>query len=96
MLSDFIDRLNFLLLADSETKKDRDGWERRRLERQQLRDEIEIYQKEKQAELNAMLAEKEAEIAQVAETMGLMDYADAVAESFGGCDDTSGAEGEAQ
>ena len=36
------------------------------------------------AEVDAYKAEKEAELAQIAEAMSGLDYADAVAESFGG------------
>ncbi len=36
------------------------------------------------AEVDAYKAEKEAELAEIAEAIGAMDYADAVADSFGG------------
>lgn len=79
MFADLLQRLRFMRENTefmSEDMKDFDKFQRmteRRAQRLAIMMEVEAYK-----------AEREAELAQLAEEMSAMDYADAVAESFGG------------
>jgi hypothetical protein len=82
MIQELLERLELILTFSKEEMREYMDMEKLTEQRLQLRAEMEAYK-----------AEKEAELAQVAQAMSDLDYAEAVADSFQG---GPGTEGETQ
>lgn len=73
MLQQLLERLRLLSDCDRNAIKDFDNWHRLKEDRKLLRLEMELYK-----------AEKENELAKVAEAMDTLDYMEAMMDSFQG------------